>query len=165
MKPSNDLKEAFKKIKKEFLIQMKTKNYIGPPIDFKFNLEAKETFLDSLSFVKITAEMAEKRFKYLDNKELLDDRKKYKIALKELHLKQKEEYKEYFEMESKKYQDIIYNKISKQQLLNGLNFLWKEKRHLLQFALDILKETDPENYQKADNAFKEVCERYDRYLN
>jgi hypothetical protein len=65
--------------------------------------------------------MSKKRFQSLDNKELLFDRKKYKAALKELHIKQKEDYKEYFEMESKKREDIIYNYISKQQLLGGLS--------------------------------------------
>lgn len=143
---------------------MKIKNYIGPPIDFNNNLEVKETLLDTLNSVKITAEMAEKRFKYLDNEELLYDRKKYKAALKELHIKQKEDYKEYFETESKKTEYLIYNYISKQQLLSGLSNFWKEKRLFLQFTLDVLKEIDPENHQKAHNAFKKVCAKYDKYL-
>lgn len=160
-KPSKDLKEAYKKIKKELLV----KEWFGPPIDFNNNLEVKKTLLDLLNCAKITAEMSKNRFQSLDNKELLFERKKYKAALKELHIKQKEDYKEYFEMESKKREDIIYNYISKQQLLGGLSSFWKEKRSLIQFALDNLKEIDPKNYKKADNAFKEVCEKYDIYLN
>jgi len=100
---------------------MKTQDSIGPPIDFNNNLEVKETLLYTLNHIKITAEMSEKRFKYLDNKELLCDRKKYKAALKELHIKQKVDYKEYFEIESKKREGFIYNYISKQQLLSGLS--------------------------------------------
>lgn len=165
LKPSKNLKEAFKKIKKVLLVEMKTKEWIGPPIDFNNDLEVKETLLSILNNEKTLGEMTEKRFEYLDNKEFLSDRKKYKAALKELHIKQKDEYKEYFEMQSKTIESNIYNYISKEKLLYGLSHFWKEKKIIIQFALDNLKEIEPENYQKADNAFKEVCAKYDKYLN
>ena len=81
---------------------MKTKNIIGPPIDFNNNMEAKENFLGSLNSIKTIAEMAQIRFKCFDNKELLLDRKKEKATLKELHLKQQKDYMECFRAQSKK---------------------------------------------------------------
>lgn len=59
--------------------------------------------------------------------------------------------------------NIISNNISKEQLLYGLSSLWKDKK-LWIVALNNLKEIEPENYQKAFNAFKEVCVKYDKYL-
>ena len=164
IKPSTDLKKAFKKITKVFLFQMKTKSWIGPPIDFSNNLEAINMISEHLNFLKLKAEIDEITFKYLNKKELLSNRKKYKAALKELHIKLKEQYKEYYEIKSNKKKDIIYNNISKEQLLYGLSSLWKDKKFWIEVALNNLKEIEPENYQKAFNAFKEVCVKYDKYL-